>query len=83
MAILMGDLRAALVDAGASNELADKAATEVATYEARLAGVETRLLVLTWMAGANLVLVLLVLGSVFGLWTRLGALGGQVARLGH
>lgn len=32
MAILMGDLRAALVDAGASEDLANKAATEVATY---------------------------------------------------
>ena len=41
------------------------AATEVATYEARLAGVETRLFVLTWMVGANLGLTLLVLGKLF------------------
>ena len=31
MAILMGDLRAALVNAGATEELASKAATEVVT----------------------------------------------------
>ena len=61
MVILMGDLRAALVAAGAGEELA----TKVATYEVRLANVETRLSVLTWMVGANLALTLLVLGKLF------------------
>ena len=65
MAILMGDLRAALVDAGASEELATKAATEVATYEARLAGLESRVTLLTWMVGANLALTTTVLFRVF------------------
>ena len=65
MAILMGDLRAALVDAGASEELATKAATEVATYEARLAGLESRVTLLTWMVGANLALSTTVLFRVF------------------
>ena len=54
MAILMGDLRPALVNAGATGDLANKAATEVATHEARLAGVEARLSVLTRMIGANI-----------------------------
>ncbi len=59
---------------GASEELATKAATEVATYhEARLARVETRLSVLTWM----------VLGSVFSVWSKLSEIGGRVARLTH
>ena len=65
MAILIGDLRAALVNAGATEELANKAATEVATYKARLAGVETRLSVLTWMAGANIALTTAILFRVF------------------
>ena len=65
MAILMGDLRAALVNAGATEELANKAATEVATYEARLAGVETRLSVLTWMVGANIAIGVATMFRVF------------------
>ena len=65
MAILMGDLRAALVNAGAAEDLANKAATEVATYEARLAGVETRLSVLTWMSGATLAMCVTILFKVF------------------
>ncbi len=65
MAIPMGDLRAALVNAGATEELASRAATEVATYEARLAGVETRLSVLTWMSGATLAMCITILFRVF------------------
>jgi hypothetical protein len=65
MAILMGHLRAALVEAGATDASATKAATEVATYEARLAGVETRLSVLTWMVGANMAMSLSILFKVF------------------
>ena len=65
MAILMGDLRAALVNAGATEDLANKAAPEVATCEARLAGVETRLSVLTWMTGANIALTTAILFRVF------------------
>ncbi len=65
MAILMGDLRAVLVNAGASEDMANKAATEVATYEARLANVETRLSVLTWMVGANIAMTTAILFRVF------------------
>jgi uncharacterized protein with GYD domain len=85
MALQLGALREALVDAGASAEKADKAAEEVASYENRLAGVETKLVsldgrvnLLTWMVGLYGVLV------VFGapaLWlllrvaSKVGALG--------
>ncbi len=65
MAILMGDLRMALVAAGAAEDLANKATPGVATYEARLAGVETCLSVLTWMAGANIALSMTILFRVF------------------
>jgi len=61
----MGDLRAALVNAGASDDLASKAATEVATYETRLANVESRLSVLTWMVGANIAIGATTLFRVF------------------
>ena len=61
----MGDLRAALVNAGATEELANKAATEVATHKAWLNGVETRLSVLSWMSGATLALCLTILLRLF------------------
>ena len=54
MALMMGDLRAALVEAGASEGFADKAATEVAAHETRLDKVEGRLALLIWMVGFNL-----------------------------
>lgn len=63
--IIMGGLRAALIDAGAAPELADKAAAEVATYEHRLAGIDTRPAVLTWMSGATLALCVTILFRVF------------------
>lgn len=81
MAILMGDLRRALISAGAAEDLADKAATEIATYEIRLAGTEARLSALTWMAGTNLALILLVAGVVFAVWSKLGEVSGQIAAI--
>ena len=54
MALQLGALRDALVDAGATAEKANKAAEELAGYENRLAGIDTRLSALTWIAGTNL-----------------------------
>jgi hypothetical protein len=56
MALQLGALRDALIDAGAKPEKADKAAEELAGYENRLAGIDARLTLLTWMSGFNLVL---------------------------
>ncbi|HTI81800.1 MAG TPA: hypothetical protein VL614_15230 [Acetobacteraceae bacterium] len=56
MALQLGALREALIDAGATTDKADKAAEELAGYENRLASIDTRLSVLTWMAGTNIVL---------------------------
>jgi len=56
MALQLGALRDALIDAGAQPEKAAKAAEELAGYENRLSSIEARLSVLTWMAGTNLVL---------------------------
>jgi hypothetical protein len=86
MALELGALREALLDAGASPEKATKAAEEVASYENRLAGVETKLVrldgrvnLLTWMVG-GLYGVLIVMGAP-ALWlllrvaAKVGALG--------
>ena len=43
MALQLGALREALIEAGASPEKANNAAEEVASYENRLAGIETKL----------------------------------------
>jgi len=56
MALQLGALRDALLDAGASPDKADKAAEELANYENRLGSIESRLSVLTWMVGFNLVM---------------------------
>jgi hypothetical protein len=65
MALQLGALREALVEAGASPEKAAKAAEEVASYENRLAGIESRLSVLTWMVTFNLAVTIAVLWRVF------------------
>lgn len=54
MALQLGSLRDALREAGASEETARKAAEEVAAYENRLASLENKLNLLTWMVGFNL-----------------------------
>jgi hypothetical protein len=72
MAIGLMALRAALKEAGASDEAADKAAQEVAEFEnrfdaieRRLSKVEADLLLLKWMIGVNTALTLIVLGKLF------------------
>ena len=65
MALQLGALRDALLDAGASTEKAEKAAEELASYENRLARIETRLEVLTWMVGFVLVISTATLWRVF------------------
>jgi hypothetical protein len=61
MALQLGALREALIEAGATGDKASKAAEEVAGYENRLASIDTRLTVLTWMVGTNVVITLGVL----------------------
>jgi hypothetical protein len=78
MSLIMGDLRAALVEAGASDASATKAASEVATYEARLASIDTRMSVLTWMTGFALTFIAFLLAGEVGIWQKLGEVGGKV-----
>ncbi len=61
MALQLGALMEALLEAGATRDTARKAAEEVANYEGRLATLESRLSTLTWMAGTNVALTIAVL----------------------
>ncbi len=56
MALQLGALRDALIDAWAKPEKADKAAEEMAAYEGKLATMDTKLTLLTLMVSFNLVL---------------------------
>ena len=81
MAVMMGNLYAALVKAGAGEDEAKKAAEEVADFESRVTGLEGRIALLdakvdanftqlSWMLGVNMALTLLIVGLVL----RLGGL---------
>jgi hypothetical protein len=61
MALQLGALRDALISAGAPTDKADKAAEELAGYETRLASIDGRRSLLTWMVGFNLILTVGVL----------------------
>ncbi len=65
MALQLCALRDALLEAGASPDSARKASEEVAGYEGRLAAIDSRLSVLTWMAGTNIALTVAVLFKLF------------------
>lgn len=65
MALQLGALRDALISAGAPSEKADKAAEELAGYEIRLASIDSRLSVLSWIAGTNLALAMAILFKLF------------------
>jgi hypothetical protein len=61
---MLGKLYAALRDAGANEQEAREAAEEAAGYESRLASLDTRVTVLTWMVGANVALTVAVLAKL-------------------
>jgi len=61
MTMMITELYDALKDAGATEEKARKAAEILADYDSRLASIDTRLSVLTWMVGTNLIVTLGVL----------------------
>jgi hypothetical protein len=72
MALQLGALREALIDAGASPEKAGKAAEELAGYENKLAGLDTRMAalqgevnILKWMVGFNLAMTVAILLKLF------------------
>lgn len=81
MALQLGALRDALLEAGATADTARKAAEEAASYENRLASVEGRLSLLTWMVGTNIALSMVLLGAVVTIFTRLGEVAGQLSQI--
>jgi hypothetical protein len=65
MTLMLGKTYDALRSAdGVSDEQAREAAEEIAAYENRLASIESRLTLLTWMVGTNIVLTIFVLGRL-------------------
>jgi hypothetical protein len=56
MALQLGATREAFIAAGVPTDKANAAAEELAGYDNRLAAMDTRLTLLTWMVGFNLVL---------------------------
>jgi len=85
MALQLGATREAFLAAGAPADKAAAAAEELAGYDNRIAGIETRLAaVLTWMVGANVGLSLLILGSMFALWSKMADISAQIVQhAGH
>ena len=70
MALELGPLREALLDAGASSEKAAKAAREIAGYLTRPAATQTRLSHMSadlciWMVALNIALYLVMLGMLW------------------
>lgn len=65
MALQLGALRDALIEAGASTDKAAKAAEELAGYEREFADIKTDLRVLKWSQAATFAAVLAVLLRLF------------------
>ncbi len=65
MALQLGATRDAFLAAGVPPEKADKAAEELAGYENRLASIEARLTLLTWMQGVSVAMLITLLIKVF------------------
>jgi hypothetical protein len=65
MALQLGALRDALIEAGATPDKANKAAKELAGYEREFADIKGDLRVLKWAQAATFAAVLAVLLKVF------------------
>jgi hypothetical protein len=70
MSLRLGALHDALLDPG-NAEKALRAAEEVAGYESRLASIDSRLLLLTWMMGVVIALLTGVFWQGFAIMGRL------------
>jgi hypothetical protein len=79
MALQLGALRAALLEAGAPQDKADAAAEELANYESRLSGIEGKLSILIWAVGANVAVSVAVFGMLITMSGKLGEISGQLA----
>ena len=77
MALQLGALRAALLDAGAKPETADRAAEELAG----LSHVDERLKHMDWKINAIMAVVIVMLSSQFLLWSKVGEISGQLTAI--
>lgn len=67
MALQLGALRDALIEAGATPDKANKAAEELASYEAQFGDIRAQLKLHNWMLATNLILTVGVLWRVLTL----------------
>ena len=74
MALQLGTLRDALLEAGATPDKANEASEEVAGYDNRL----TRLIT---MVQAAIALLVVLIGSQAAIWIKMGEISGQLAAL--
>jgi len=65
VSLMLGSLYSALRAANVDDDIARKAAEEVAGYDNRIARVESDLNLLTWMVGVVIALQVMTLGQVF------------------
>jgi len=83
MALQLGALRDALLDAGASDDKATKAAEELASYETRLGHIEGKLTLILWALGINVAATVAVFGILVPISRQLGEISTQLTRLVH
>ena len=76
MALQLGALRDALIEAGATQAVASKAAEEVAGYDNRLHKIEADLVLVKWMVGACGAGIMSIIVGVLVLLLRTRGLGG-------
>jgi hypothetical protein len=79
VALQLGALRSALVEAGSSEATAAAAAEEAASYETRLGAIDAKLTVALWAGG---LLFAAILTSQAALWIALGKIDGNLAQIG-
>lgn len=88
MALQAGALRDALLAANVPPDLAGKASEEAAGYDSRLnkidrqlAAIQGTLGVLTTLVGVSITLSVLLIGGMFVMWSKIGDLASQIARI--
>ncbi len=88
MALQLGATREAFLAAGAPPDLASAAAEELAAFEGRQSGLENRLdrmdvrlNHMDWKINAILSAIVLMLGSQFLLWAKIGEISGQLSQV--
>ena len=65
MTVMVTEVYDALIDAGATEAKSRKAAEAIAAYDSRLAAIDTRLSVLTWMVATNIGMTLAIFVKLF------------------